>query len=80
MSVLKYCNYCDNCKGHQVIDVHTFGLLDYIACKMPSYTVRYASDDWARVKDNSGNEYEVYFICKDEVVEVGIVSIEGMYE
>ena len=76
MSDLKYCNYCDNCKGHQVIEVHTFGLLDYIAYKMPSYTVLYASDDCARVKDKSGNGYDVYFIGEEESVEVGIVSID----
>lgn len=77
MNELKYCNYCESCKGHRIVETQTFNVKDYVVLKMPSYEALHFGDGWATVEDKSGNTYDVFFISEKDTVKVGIVSIEG---
>jgi len=91
MSELKYCNYCDNCKGHRSVETHCWEtdepLSDNIE-NLHDWLNYHMNDGWevvlvdltyAEVVDEEGQRYSVYAGGNGDFCShmVDIVSIEG---
>ena len=89
MSELKYCNYCESCKGHRVVKTFYWEteeplndnidvLQDWLAYYMP-WQVVLVDLTYAEVIDDEGQRYGVYAGGNGDFCShmVDIISIEG---
>lgn len=90
MKELKYCNYCESCKGHQVVEVYyweTEEALNGNSDVLSDWLNYHMSEDWtvvlvdrtyAEVVDEEGQRYDVYAGGNGDFCShmIDIISIE----
>lgn len=88
MSELKTCDHCICCKGHRIVKSYYFTTNEFVRPygneEVLSYYINMKMDEkwelisfnenWAIVKDDNGNSYEVYATVDNHRVD--IITIE----